>query len=123
MSLTNHIACIVPGPAEIQAAVDLAVELGVVEVEAEGLRPQGRLEGRLEVGQPLLRRGGILVEDEFHQFRVLEDVDLELQHCNEKSLKIINLKSIFVSGGHGKIQGGTSRCSLGFVHMETEVAL
>ena len=65
-----------PGSSEIEAAVDLAVELGVVEVEAEGLRPQRRLQRRLEVGQPLLRRRRVQVEDELHQLRVLEHVDL-----------------------------------------------
>ena len=65
-----------PGSTEVEAAVDLAVELGVVEVEAEGLRPQRRLQRRLEVGQPLLRRRRVQVEDELHQLRVLEHVDL-----------------------------------------------
>ena len=65
-----------PGSSEIEAAVDLAVELGVVEVEAEGLRPQRRLQLRLEVGQPLLRRRRVKVEDELHQLSVLEHVDL-----------------------------------------------
>ena len=65
-----------PGSTEVEAAVDLAVELGVVEVEAEGLRPQRRLQRRLEIGQPLLRRRRVQVEDELHQLRVLEHVDL-----------------------------------------------
>ena len=73
MRMTFDIA---PSSAEIEAAVDLAVELRVVEVEAEGLRSQGRLQGLLEVGQPLLRRGRIQVEHELHELGVLKDVDL-----------------------------------------------
>ena len=68
-----------PRPAEVEAAVHLGVELGLVDVELEGLRPRREdlvLDGVLEGGQLALDGGGVAVEHELHQLRVLQYVQL-----------------------------------------------
>jgi hypothetical protein len=64
-----------PCPAEVQAAVELAVELGVVNVECEG-EGEGSLHLLLEVGQLLGHLHRVLIEHELHQVRVLQHKDL-----------------------------------------------
>ncbi len=65
-----------PCPAEVQTAVELAVELCVVDVQGEG-EGEGCLHLLLEVGQPLGHLHRVLVKHELHQVRVLQHKDLE----------------------------------------------
>ncbi len=64
-----------PCPAEVQAAVELAVELCVVKVECEG-EGESCLHLLLEVGQPLGHLHRVLVKHELHEVRVLQHKDL-----------------------------------------------
>ena len=62
-----------PCPTKVQAAVDLAVELGVVDVEGEGKgEADGGLHLRLELAQPRRHLHRVLVEHKLHQVRVLQ---------------------------------------------------
>lgn len=74
-----------PRPSKVQTAVDLGVELCLVDVQLERLRGEDLvLYGVLEGRNLALDGGGVAVEDELHQLRVLKHIQLEMTEQNIK---------------------------------------